>query len=551
MTALVFAALLASPQQATLDSVRYLEIVSAADTAYVTRDYEKAESLINEALAISDSDGRLWQILGMSRMRLGKHQSAVAAFERQLSLGTFENKDQANAHYNIACAWALGEEKEQAFAALQRAMDLGFRSLPDLRADEDLESLHSDPRWIEIAALKDVSQMSRDEAWRYDWWLLDREVRRIHIDPYQVTPKATFDQLYQKLHDEIPDLTDNQIRVRMMQYVRLFGDGHTRISPGGGFTRVPIGPYWFKEGLFINSAAEDYSDLLGAEILEVEGRAVRDLLPIIDTICFQDNPQGALSASPGYYTIPGALEGLGVIPAKEEISYRLRLRSGEVVNRTLTARPMEPTSGWKVARELSDAPVPLYYQHTDKPYWFEHLPEEKLLYFQYNSVRSDPSKSIARTAAEMAQIIAEEGVEYLVVDARFNGGGNSFLNRPFVHMILNSPQVNKKGHLFVITGRHTFSAAHNFITDIGREANPLFVGEPSGSRPNFVGESIPLELPYSKMRGSISDLYWQRSWPMDGRMWISPDLPAPPSIRNYMENRDPAMEAIMAYIRRA
>ena len=53
-------------------------------------------------------------------------------------------------------------------------------------------------------------------------------------------------------------------------------------------------------------------------------------------------------------------------------------------------------------------------------------------------------------------------------------------------------------------------------------------------------------LPYSKMTGSISDLYWQSSWPMDYRTWIAPQLYAPPTFATYATNRDPALDAILA-----
>ena len=51
-----------------------------------------------------------------------------------------------------------------------------------------------------------------------------------------------------------------------------------------------------------------------------------------------------------------------------------------------------------------------------------------------------------------------------------------------------------------------------------------FVGEPTGSSPNFVGETVPFRLPYSGFTVNVSDLYWQTSWPMDHRTWIPPDL---------------------------
>jgi hypothetical protein len=48
------------------------------------------------------------------------------------------------------------------------------------------------------------------------------------------------------------------------------------------------------------------------------------------------------------------------------------------------------------------------------------------------------------------------------------------------------------------------------------------------SRPNFIGETTPFTLPYSKTVANVSELY------------------APPTFEAYSQNRDPAMEAILS-----
>jgi len=73
-----------------------------------------------------------------------------------------------------------------------------------------------------------------------------------------------------------------------------------------------------------------------------------------------------------------------------------------------------------------------------------------------------------------------------------------------------------------------------------------FVGEPTGSRPNFTGETISFELPYSKLRANAGDLFWQTSWPEDYRTWIAPDIYAPPTFEAFRRSDDPAMDAILA-----
>lgn len=54
------------------------------------------------------------------------------------------------AHYNLACSYALLNQKEQAIAALRRAIELGYRDFRYLREDRDLECIRHDPRFRQL-----------------------------------------------------------------------------------------------------------------------------------------------------------------------------------------------------------------------------------------------------------------------------------------------------------------------------------------------------------------------------------------------------------------
>jgi hypothetical protein len=97
----------------------------------------------------------------------------------------------------------------------------------------------------------------------------------------------------------------------------------------------------------------------------------------------------------------------------------------------------------------------------------------------------------------------------------------------------------------VIVGRRTFSAAHYTCSAIEANTHALFVGEPTGSRPNFIGETTPFRLPCSGLQVNVSDIFWQNAWPHDRRTHIAPDLYVPPTFAAYRANRDLAMEAIL------
>jgi hypothetical protein len=190
--------------------------------------------------------------------------------------------------------------------------------------------------------------------------------------------------------------------------------------------------------------------------------------------------------------------------------------------------------------------MPLYLRNSDTPYWFEYLPAEAVVYFQFNSVRDEPLEPIPAFCERLFTFIDSHQVSKLVIDLRWNGGGNTDLVQPMLHRLIGCTKINQRGCLYVIIGRGTFSAAQNTATAIERETNAIFVGEPSGSRPNFIGETIPFTLPYSQAIVNVADLYWQTSWPTDHRPWIAPELYAPPSFESYSQNRDPAMEAILS-----
>jgi C-terminal processing protease CtpA/Prc len=64
----------------------------------------------------------------------------------------------------------------------------------------------------------------------------------------------------------------------------------------------------------------------------------------------------------------------------------------------------------------------------------------------------------------------------LIVDLRWNNGGNTFLTLPFLHRLIGDAKVNRRGALYVIIGRRTYSAAQNFTTMLELHTEATFVG---------------------------------------------------------------------------
>jgi hypothetical protein len=129
------------------------------------------------------------------------------------------------------------------------------------------------------------------------------------------------------------------------------------------------------------------------------------------------------------------------------------------------------------------------------------------------------------------------------VDVRHNNGGNAELLHPLIAALQKFS--DNGGRLTVISGRNTFSAAQIFLARAEHEARAVVVGEPSSSKPNFVGEENGVVLPWSGAIASISNRYHE-TIPGDTRSWIAPKREFRLGSVDYFRNHDPVLAALLA-----
>jgi tetratricopeptide (TPR) repeat protein len=522
-------------------------LATRAEEKAKARQFAEAAALWERVIELNPVNADYQARLARTLYDAKEYRKSIAAHEKALELRAGYPWSAA---YDIACCYALLGEKEPALKWLEKSFALGFRSLDHARKDEDLVSLHDDARFRDLVAMVDTAKMSRADGWRYDLQLLVRELKRVHFDLSKKGPPPGFDAFAQKLHDDIPGLTDRQIQVAFMKLGAMAGDGHTRVSAHAfrdpQTKALPVEFYAFEEGLFIRSAAPAHKDLAGAQVLRFGEHPVEVVSRALDPVISRDNAIWIKHVGPRLMRDPQILNGLGLIPEDDKVTLTLRDASGTERVVTLVASPGQPAADWVDAGAAVGA-EPLYLKNRMANYWFEFLPDTKTVYFQYNHVLNGKDESLEKFCARLFEFIGKNDVDRLVIDLRWNDGGNNFLNRPLLQGLIRCDKINQRGKLFVIAGRNTFSAAQCGATQIERYTEAIFVGEPTGSCPNFVGETVRLDLPYSKMVASISDLYWQNSVAMDYRTWIGPQIYTPPTFAAYRAKRDPAMEAILAY----
>jgi C-terminal processing protease CtpA/Prc len=139
-------------------------------------------------------------------------------------------------------------------------------------------------------------------------------------------------------------------------------------------------------------------------------------------------------------------------------------------------------------------------------------------------------------------MLSQSGVQRLVIDLRLNGGGNSAILDPWITEIKSSP-LSKKGSLFVIIGRATFSSAIMNAVRLRKETAATLIGEPTAGKPNHFGEVRSFELPNSSITVSYSTKYFRES--DEDSPSLMPDMLVEQTSADYLAGRDPVLDAIM------
>ena len=397
---------------------------------------------------------------------------------------------------------------------------------------------------------------------RIDLDTLASELPKRHANLFHTTPKAEFEREVAGLRERLPQLDEAEALVGLARIVALARDGHTALFllpfPGGpaipGVRQLPIQFHAFEDGLRVIAVDRDRADLLGATLAGVGALPIDELRRRIIDVVPQDNAMGQAEYLAWYAAIPEVLHAVGAAPDPGRVELRFAGHDEPLVLGPMTDAP---DAGWATRlvtlpgpRERwvgagDHAPQPRWLRDTAKPYWYER-DADGLVYAQINLLRDAGTQPFADFAATLLAQVANDDRAKLVLDLRFNRGGNGDLIWPMIHGLIRHDAVNQPGRLFVITGRRTFSAAQMFANALEKHTKAIFVGEPTGSSPNHYGEVGQIRLPGSGLTTIYSQYFYQHH-PADRRPWIPPHVAAPLTYDDLARGRDPAMGAIARY----
>src|ERR1700753_3086642 len=320
-----------------------------------------------------------------------------------------------------------------------------------------------------------------DAQWRQDMQAMRQAMVANHKNLYHTVTPQQLDRAFAALDHDLPMLSDAQITVRLVAIAALVTDGHSGIGITfrPGLTHVGLWMVQYPDGIYVEQAAPEDKALLGAHLERIGNVPIDEALTQMHTI-FSCEPGNCTHQETWplsmFLADPLVLNGLGLSNSPDEASYTLS-KDGRIstvaLKPIINARelhPFVPASWPRAITTLGEQPIANPWSQNLA---FADVPSAHALSLQFNAVYPPPGHTMKQFADTLEQFIATHRDDRLVIDLRHNSGGrnttprrhntggNTPPPRPLLIAIARS-RFNHRGHLFVLIGPYTFSAAQSF-----------------------------------------------------------------------------------------
>lgn len=445
---------------------------------------------------------------------------------------------------------------------------------------------------------KMITEISRDEALE-DVELFFNTIERAHPQPLLHLSPESYLELKQGMSgrlglEDADAVSKTALAVELAKAAAALEDGHTSVVPSSSLVdqtnpdpiMLPVYLKYSLGGLYVASTTAATSQLEGRRLVAIDGRPVLEYLaPVLEAISGERVAKKLTTFIWNQHTYWALLA-----PDTDSED------AGHDV--TLTTMDRSGTEYQEFVQLIS---VPSYtsafhdneYQVGD---FHEFHHEQKTCYYRFDSFQNSAEQLVYADSlfAELDGAV----IQNLVVDLRFNGGGNSAFGdylldyltdvayrkaarmdvklsellydahegyREFDNLTgmtisrqfrLEQPQDRGnrfKGNLYVLVGPQTFSSAGMFAAMVKDFHIGTLIGEETGAARQCFGEVLRVDLPNSGLSLNVSTKQWFAPVPQfdDSRRGTVPDILVDDGVlESYPDSEDPILSFALDYIAR-
>jgi hypothetical protein len=378
------------------------------------------------------------------------------------------------------------------------------------------------------------------QQWHQDLDFLARELPKRHANAFHFPSREAFEAEVAQLNGKLDHLNSDEIYVGMDRIANSIGDGHTYIRIPADDARFPIDFQRFGDEYRVVATASGNEKALGTRVIKIQDTPMASAHELLLTLTPADETQILRdSRVRGYLTLGIVLHGMTIIPDRNVVRYTFADDNERQFTIDVHAVPPGESSKLNLVPVLKDPP--LFRQKPDDDFWYTYLPDSRIVYCSFRGY-----KPLGKQSKGLFDLIKQQHPDKVVIDMRLKGGGDYNVGlKHLVHPIRDLPDINRKGHLFVLVGPNTFSAAMSNSAHFRYQTNAILVGQQIGEKPNSYQEAREMKLPNS---------HWTVRYPVrfykfveTGENVIRPDQEIIPTWDDYKSGRDPVLEWVLNY----
>ncbi len=399
----------------------------------------------------------------------------------------------------------------------------------------------------DTTAKSPAAASSREGRWKEDVHYFARELPAKHLDFFKLIPQRKFDREIRKLENELPQLSDVEIVFELMRLGARTGVAHTWVGfppQAPTFHGYPFMLHWFSDRLAVVAATPEYRELIGAYVVKIGPKTPHRAVAAVEPYISHENHAWLYKQSPLLLRNAEMLQVLKIAQPDGRLQLSLIRPDGQPLSLEIPPGDSEEPARWISAWEALGIP-PVLRRRRHESYWYEFLPETQVLYVQYSDCTDHPGHPFARFAQDLFGFADSNAVRHVIVDLRYNGGGDSGVVKPLVNGLKSRPRLRGKEHLSVLIGPGTFSSGVHAAVELRGEAGGTLIGQPTGGKPNCYGNAPHFRLPNSQMEVHYCTKHFILA-PQVNSPSLEPDIRASCSLQAFLAGRDPVLETALS-----
>lgn len=407
-------------------------------------------------------------------------------------------------------------------------------------------------QWTSYPEAAELDSLTADQ-WRADIEYLRIELprRNPHFEQDESLAIA-FDQTAAEIADGIGStVSSDEMVVQISRLLATVGEGHTSIN-ASPLTYLPMLVRWLADGLYVAGANREYEEMLGCRVAGIkrpDGVTIDldRLEQILNPVISVDHPAGFRASHNSVMTNPRLMRGLGLADDSGLVYLIEQPDAPGTAEVLVTEHTPEELD---IVRVYDDADTVPLSRTSQDPYWFVRTGTEfDVIYFRYDECTFDAFGLLRELRSELAS----DPPDRLIIDLRYNSGGNSIPGTWFARRLGRIESLANDGSIFVLIGPNTFSSGMMFAVDLMDRTAAIFAGSPLAESPNSWGEVKRFPLPNSQLMIGHSTKYFAYAdgkdlrLDEDGVLVPDPGFEIVPDIEEYSAGRDVVLEVALTY----